>query len=76
MITLAYFDEKSTVDYMGSVQGIPVCFDAKETAQKNLPIANIHEHQIEFMDKFMLQGGLSFILVNFTQCDKFYLLDF
>ena len=29
-ITLAYFDQKSTVDYIGAVQGIPVCFDAKE----------------------------------------------
>lgn len=28
-ITLAYFDQKSTVDYIGAVQGIPVCFDAK-----------------------------------------------
>ena len=26
-ITLAYFDQKSTVDYIGAVQGIPVCFD-------------------------------------------------
>lgn len=76
VISLAYFDEKSTVDYMGNVQGIPVCFDAKETAQKSLPIANIHEHQIEFMEKFIHQGGLSFILVNFTEYDKFYLLDF
>ena len=25
-ITLAYFDQKSTVDYIGAVQGIPVCF--------------------------------------------------
>ena len=29
-ITLAYFEQKSTVDYIGVVQGIPVCFDAKE----------------------------------------------
>ena len=29
-ITLAYFDQKSTVDYIGVVQGIPVCFDARE----------------------------------------------
>ena len=29
-ITLAYFDKISTVDYIGAVQGIPVCFDAKE----------------------------------------------
>ena len=24
-ITLAYFDQKSTVDYIGVIQGIPVC---------------------------------------------------
>lgn len=24
-ITLAYFEKKSTVDYIGAVQGIPVC---------------------------------------------------
>ena len=29
-ITLAYFDQKSTVDYIGVVQSYPVCFDAKE----------------------------------------------
>ena len=31
-ITLAYFEKQSTVDYIGVVQGIPVCFDAKECA--------------------------------------------
>lgn len=76
VITLAYFDEQSTVDYMGNVQGIPVCFDAKETSKQSLPIANIHEHQITFMEKFALQGGLSFILVHFTKTDRIFLLDF
>ena len=32
-ITLAYFEKQSTVDYIGAVQGIPVCFDAKECAE-------------------------------------------
>lgn len=31
-ITLAYFEQKSTVDYIGAVQGIPVCFE-----QRNVP---------------------------------------
>ena len=35
-ITLAYFDQKSTVDYIGAVQGIPVCLDAKECATDTL----------------------------------------
>lgn len=36
-ITLAYFDKQSTVDYIGVVQGIPVCFDAKECHTDNFP---------------------------------------
>lgn len=75
-ITLAYFESKSTVDYMGNVQGIPICFDAKETSKVSLPISNIHPHQIEFMEKFHLQGGLSFIIVSFTKEEKYFLLDF
>ena len=48
-ITLAYFDQKSTVDYIGSVQGIPVCFDAKECAVDTFSLQNIHAHQVAFM---------------------------
>ena len=57
-ITLAYFDQKSTVDYIGAVQGIPVCFDAKECHEKTFPLQNVHEHQMAFMRDFENQGGL------------------
>ncbi len=60
-ITLAYFEQKSTVDYIGVVQGVPVCFDAKECATENFPLANIHEHQIRFMDEFERQEGIGFL---------------
>ena len=33
-ITLAYFDQRSTVDYIGAVQGIPVCFEQKNAAPR------------------------------------------
>ena len=45
-ITLAYFDKVRTVDYIGAVQGIPVCFDAKECKTDTFPLAKVHEHQI------------------------------
>ena len=64
-ITLAYFDQKSTVDYIGTVQGIPVCFDAKECAKETFPLQNIHEHQIVFMKEFEEQGGVAFFLLYF-----------
>lgn len=75
-ITLAYFDQKSTVDYIGAVQGIPVCFDAKECHTDTFPLANIHEHQITFMENFEKQGGISFILVSYTKRERFYYLTF
>lgn len=75
-ITLAYFDKKSTVDYVGVVQGIPVCFDAKECNKDTFPLANIHEHQIDFMGKFEKQDGLAFILIFFSQHDLYYYLSY
>ncbi|MDR1764942.1 MAG: Holliday junction resolvase RecU, partial [Lachnospiraceae bacterium] len=51
-ITLAYFDQRSTVDYIGAVQGVPVCFDAKECEGRTFPLANVHEHQMQFMEDF------------------------
>lgn len=71
-ITLAYFDQKSTVDYIGAVQGIPVCFDAKESATDTFNLQNIHAHQVEFMTKFKEQGGVSFFLIYYSHKDRFY----
>ena len=71
-ITLAYFEQRSTVDYIGAVQGIPVCFDAKECCTDTFPLANIHPHQMEFMKKFEKQGGISFLLLFFSHRDAFY----
>lgn len=73
-ITLAYFEKKSTVDYIGVVQGIPICFDAKECAGDSFSINNIHEHQIEFMKEFEAQSGIAFILIYFKKHDNFYYL--
>ena len=75
-ITLAYFDQKSTVDYIGAVQGIPVCFDAKECHTDTFPLANIHEHQVEFMKRFEAQDGIAFILISYSHRDEFYYLRF
>lgn len=75
-ITLAYFDQKSTVDYIGSVQGIPVCFDAKECGAKTFPLQNVHEHQINFMREFEEQGGIAFIILHFTLADEIYYIPF
>ncbi|MBR3539608.1 MAG: Holliday junction resolvase RecU [Eubacterium sp.] len=75
-ITDAYFEKDSTVDYIGVVQGIPVCFDAKESKTDTFELRNIHPHQIHFMQEFEDQGGISFILLHFTMRNDFYYMTF
>ena len=71
-ITLAYFEQKSTVDYIGAVQGIPVCFDAKECAVDTFSLQNIHEHQVQFMRDFEKQDGIAFFLIYYTSKNIMY----
>lgn len=75
-ITLAYFDQKSTVDYIGCVQGIPVCFDAKECTSDTFALQNIHEHQVRFMEEFEKQGGVAFLIIFYTKRDEIYYLPY
>ena len=75
-ITLAYFDQKSTVDYIGVVQGIPVCFDAKECAYDTFALQNLHAHQVEFMETFEQQGGVAFLLIHYTKKDRLFYVRF
>ena len=75
-ITLAYFEQKSTVDYIGAVQGIPVCFDAKECVADTFPLQNIHEHQVKFMRDFESQGGIAFLLIYYSAKNILYYMRF
>lgn len=71
-ITMAYFEQRSTVDYIGAVQGIPVCFDAKECAVDTFALQNVHDHQIAFMKEFEAQEGIAFLLIFYKQRDLYY----
>ena len=75
-ITLAYFDQKSTVDYIGAVQGIPVCFDAKECTADTFALQNIHEHQVRFIEQFEKQGGISFLILFYSSRNEIFYLPY
>lgn len=75
-ITLAYFDQRSTVDYIGAVQGIPICFDAKECHADTFPLHNIHEHQVEFMENFEKQEGIAFFIIYYSVRNELYYMRF
>ena len=75
-ITLAYFDQRSTVDYIGAVQGIPVCFDAKECSSDTFPLQNVHEHQVEFMANLEKQDGVAFLILYYSKRNELYYMRF
>lgn len=75
-ITLAYFEQKSTVDYIGAVQGIPVCFDAKECAVDTFALANVHPHQVAFMGNFEKQGGIAFLILFYTSRNELFYMPY
>ena len=75
-ITLAYFEQRSTVDYIGVCQSYAICFDAKECASDTFALANVHEHQYNFMRDFENQGGISFLLIFFSKRNQFYYMRF
>ncbi len=76
MVTKGFFEKKSTVDFIGIVQGVCVAFDAKETNLKSLPLGNIHEHQIDYMRDIDKQGGLAFIIIHFKFNDQYFLIPY
>ncbi len=73
-IILGFFEKKSTVDFIGIAQNIPICFDTKETKSASLSLGNIHPHQIKYMQDFRRHGGISFLIVHFTSLEKYYLV--
>lgn len=75
-ITSAYFEKDSTVDYIGVVQGVAVCFDAKECSKDTFAMQNIHDHQIKFMENFEKQGGISFVILYYTHLNEMYYIPF
>lgn len=72
--------QASTVDYSGlyvkDSQVIPLAFDAKETKNKtNFPLANIEDHQINFLTLWSQVGGEAFLLIYFIKLEKIYKVD-
>lgn len=70
----SWFNGLSIVDYVGLARGEAIAFDAKMTGNKNLPLANIPDHQIKFLRDWQDQGGTSFLIVEFTLVSEIYRL--
>ena len=77
MITKAFYKIPSTTDYNGLWNGKYIDFEAKETnSATSFSLNNIHEHQIEHMQRILNHGGITFIIVRFKKIDKTFILPF
>ena len=77
MITKAFYKTPSTTDYNGLWNGKYIDFEAKETnSATSFSLNNIHEHQIDHMQKILNHGGITFIIVRFKKIYKTFILPF
>ena len=77
----AFFQKKSTVDYVGVIRGgRGIAFDAKSTTAKRFNWRKaVKDHQRDYLKVFQQLGGLSFILLHFDwigSWDHFYFIPF
>lgn len=72
----AYYEIPSTTDYNGIYKGKYIDFEAKETKCKtSFTLKNIHLHQIRHLIKVKEHGGISFLIIRFTNLNKTFLLE-
>lgn len=74
MISEAYFQEKSTTDYVGIYKGKYIDFECKETIHDRVPYAMIREQQYRHLDFITKLGGIGFFLVSFKAYQEVYLM--
>lgn len=74
VIKEAWFKTPSTTDYNGIYNNLYIDFEAKETKKLSFPLANIHKHQIEHLERIAKCGGIGFIIVKFTCTNETYFL--
>lgn len=70
---------KTPFDYIGykyNKHGTKiVCFDAKSTKLKNLPLKNLKAHQNKALIKAKQRGCISFLLIEFSTLNRHFIAD-
>ncbi|WP_018249735.1 Holliday junction resolvase RecU [Orenia marismortui] len=76
-ITNGFYEKKSTVDYIGVYDCIPIAFDAKETkVSTRFDLSNVKEHQYLYLTSWVSNGGIGFLIVQFVTRDETYYLPY
>lgn len=76
-IKSGFYEKKSTVDFIGVFNGISIAFDAKESkVETRFDLKNVKEHQYYFLGHWINNGGIGFLIINFTSLDEYYYLPY
>lgn len=70
----AVISSKSSVDYYGIYKGKFIAFEAKSTELSILPLKNIKNHQIEYLNLIQKNGGIAFWIIYFKFENVFFLI--
>jgi len=75
-IISAHPEEKSTLDFRGTVKGgLSVSFDAKESeVEQGLPLKYIEPHQIDYMRFALELGEKTFILCHIKPINRHFII--
>ena len=74
MISEAYFQEKSTTDFVGIYKEKYIDFECKETIHDRVPYSMIREQQYRHLAFILKLGGIGFFLVSFKNAQEVYLM--
>ncbi|WP_323847755.1 MAG: Holliday junction resolvase RecU [Phytoplasma sp.] len=71
----AYYCSTSLPDYQGLYKGRYLCFEVKETNNKNsFPFSNIPKHQLNNLKLIQELKGIAFFIINFKVRKKYFYL--
>ncbi len=75
-IVSAFPEEKSTLDFRGTVYGgVSMSFDTKESEdERGLPLKYIAQHQIDYIRQALPLGEVSFILCEIKPRHAYYVI--
>lgn len=72
----AYYKSKGTVDFTGlDKEGRFIAFDTKNTNGTSLPLSNIKQHQVDYLQEVKAMNGSAFFLIYFSKYKELYRLD-
>lgn len=75
-ITKAAFQTSFNCDYIGVYKGIYLEFEAKETSKNYFDFNLIRKNQSEKLLKVNHNGGISFLIIHFSEYESYFLVEF